>query len=318
MRLRASKRKYGPLLSGFSLLEMLVAMAVLSIMMAFMFNALGQSLKVWDSGSRQIEAAQAARIGLDRMARDLRYAVAQRAFYELGTNTTTVITNIVPFFSTNSGSQPSAIPAESMNNLIVPPQSGMIFATVPLAHPLSLNSPFAETGFISAFCRISSSSQWGWGSLPPEKYFLLYHSPLLVMTNTHVRDYGFLESRVEAYLRNTQGTGWLTNTSDRVQDHNRLALVDNCYQMNLQFATNTPAGLRFTNRWTNQDALPAGVLVTLRVMDSKTAERIAQLKGTNVFTAQELSDDDGSVVSRVRREGTVQVSRFIPFLSSTN
>lgn len=301
---------------GFSLLEMLVAMAVLAIMMLFMFNALNHSLRAWDSGARQIEAAQAARIGLDRMAKDLRYAVSQRASYVWGTNNQSV-TNVIPFFATNSGTQVAAMPGEPEKDIAVPPLSGMLFAVAPIAHPSSLNSPFAEIGFVPVFCR-RVSPDWGYGSLPPEKYFLLFHAPLLVMTNTHVRNFGFLESKIEAYLRNTQGTGWLATTNDLIRDHNRLALVDNCYQMDLQFATNSPSGLQFTNRWTNQGMLPAGVLVTLKVMDSKTAERIARIKGTDVFTVQELSDTDNNVVARLRREGTVEVSRFIPFLSSTN
>jgi prepilin-type N-terminal cleavage/methylation domain-containing protein len=301
---------------AFSLLEMLVAMAVLSIMMVFMFNALGQALRAWDSGARQIEAAQAARVGLDRMARDLRHALSQEQLSVLGTNQ--IITNVVPVFTTNSGNQWSAIPGEDTRNIVVPPQSGMIFATAPVAHPSALNSPFAEVGFIPAFCRSVGGAGWGYGSLPVEKYVLLFHSPVQISTNTHITGHGFLEPRIEAYLRNTQGIGWLTNFHENAGQFGRLALVDNCYQMDLQFATNSPGGLLFTNRWTNQNALPAGVLVTLKVMDKKTADRIAQLKGTNVFTVQELSDADNSVVARVRREGTVEVSRFIPFLSSTN
>ena len=45
---------------AFTLLEMMVAIAVLSLMMVFMFGILGQAISGWEAGGRRMESAQAA------------------------------------------------------------------------------------------------------------------------------------------------------------------------------------------------------------------------------------------------------------------
>jgi uncharacterized protein (TIGR02599 family) len=62
------------LVRGFSLLEVLVAMAVLSVMMVFLFNLVAQTMRAWEIGNKQVEATQVARIGLDVMAQNLQSA----------------------------------------------------------------------------------------------------------------------------------------------------------------------------------------------------------------------------------------------------
>ena len=62
--------------AAFTLLEVLVATAVLALMMAFLFNLLGSSAKLWEIGNKKMEAAQAARVGLNFMASDLKNAFA--------------------------------------------------------------------------------------------------------------------------------------------------------------------------------------------------------------------------------------------------
>jgi hypothetical protein len=61
--------------------------------------------------------------------------------------------------------------------------------------------------------------------------------------------------------------------------------------------------------------LPAGVSVTAKVMDEKTAARIASLR-PNGLTAADVADGATSDVARILREGTVEVHRFIPFVNA--
>lgn len=284
---------------GFSLLEVLVAMAVLAIMMVFMFNLVAQSTVAWESGSRQIDAAQAARIGLDLMARDLQHAVA--ANMPGGTNNTTP--NIAPFFFSGN---PGAVPGESASALKAPPNSAQLFAVAPLAGEAATNAPFAEIGFMSVY----SAQTNGFVSLAPLRYYLLWHSPSLATTGEPIS---------EIYYRQTVNSNWIRNTPDSVlEDGNRMALIDNCYQMQVLFATNDANGsLKFTPTWTSQESLPAGALITLKVMDRKTAARVAALRPSGL-TAGDVQTNSTTDAGRVLREGTVEVSRFIPFLNSTN
>jgi len=286
---------------GFSLLEVLVAMAVLAIMMVFMFNLVAQSTVAWESGSRQIDAAQAARIGLDLMARDLQHAVA--AEIPVATPTGGVNRNIAPFFFSGN---PGAVPGEPAAALKAPPNSAQLFAVAPLASSAATNSPFTEIGFFSAF----SAQTNGFVSLAPLRYYLLWHSPSSATTG---------EPIAEIYYRQTANSNWIRNTPDSVvEDGNRMALIDNCYQMQVLFATNDVDGvLKFTPTWTSQQSLPAGALITLKVMDRKTAARIASLRPAGL-TAADVQTNSTTDAGRVLREGTVEVSRFVPFLNSTN
>jgi prepilin-type N-terminal cleavage/methylation domain-containing protein len=284
---------------GFSLLEVLVAMAVLAIMMVFMFNLVAQSTVAWESGSRQIDAAQAARIGLDLMARDLQHAVA--ANMPGGTNNTTP--NIAPFFFSGN---PGAIPGESASALKPPPNSAQLFAVAPLALETATNAPFAEIGFMSVFSALPE----GYDVLAGNRYYLLWHSPSLSTTGEPVS---------EIYYRKTVDPKWVGNAPDTIRgDANRMALIDNCYQMQVLFATNDASGnLKFTPTWTSQESLPAGALITLKVMDRKTAARVAALRPSGL-TAGDVQTNSTTDAGRVLREGTVEVSRFVPFLNSTN
>lgn len=294
---------------GFTLLELLVAVAVLSIMMVFMFSLVTQAIFAWEGGNRQIEAAQAARVTLDRMSKELQYAIAGSVPVVAGGATPITITNTAPFYVNIN---PSSAAGETNNALRPPTNSAQIFAVTPVADPLATNGPFAEVGY---FC-VHSVRSTGYHTLSPHLYYLLWHSPSLTDTNR-----GVLEPASDVHYRGAGGTNWIqTATTDRIiSDGNRMAMVDNCYQMTVSFATNNANGvLAFTNNWLSRTSLPAGMLVTLKLMDKKTAAKIAQLKGSNGLTPADLADDTTTDVGKILRAGTVQVSRFIPFLNSTN
>jgi len=74
---RSSVRLNGPLRlgsAGFSLGELLVALAVLALALAMALGALRAGLGVYAWGAARVEAQQSARAALDRMARELRGA----------------------------------------------------------------------------------------------------------------------------------------------------------------------------------------------------------------------------------------------------
>ena len=60
--------------TGHSLVELLVAMAVMGLLMAATLSLLQSALTAWGWGAGRIEAQQAVRAALERMARELREA----------------------------------------------------------------------------------------------------------------------------------------------------------------------------------------------------------------------------------------------------
>jgi hypothetical protein len=73
--------------------------------------------------------------------------------------------------------------------------------------------------------------------------------------------------------------------------------------------------LAWSTNWNSQTNTPAGVLVTAKVMDEKTAARIAALR-PNGLESQDLDEASNENVPRLLREGTVEVHRFIPFINA--
>jgi len=289
------------------LAEMLVALAVLSLMMIFMFNVVAQATQAWETGGRRMEAAQAARVGLERMAFDLQQAMAGQ-FAAANLTNTNIITNNVPFFS---GRDPRNLPGES-GVLVSAPSSDQIFVVAPVAEAMATNGPFAEVGYIAAY----NTRAAGFHTLTGLRYYLLRHNPFATRTVTGVGQ--IAEPVSDFYYRGaiTNNTNWIT---DPTTTTNRFSVIENCYQMQLAYASNTPSGLRFsTNVWTDRMSLPAGVLVTVKVMDAKTAARVAQVAGPGGLTPADVASNSTTPAGRIVRAGTVEVSRFIPFLNSTN
>jgi prepilin-type N-terminal cleavage/methylation domain-containing protein len=288
--------------NAFSLIEMLVAMGVLSLMMVFLFNLVGQTLRAWEGGSKQVEAAQAARIGLETMAQDLQFALGGSAVSVVGNTTKT---NIVPFFSTNNATAKLGLPAA----LDLAPSSGQIFAVTPSGSASDTNALY-EIGYVSLY--VSSAN--GYASMRGRRYQLVRHAARGGMASAFGRgDFFYANS-----LPNQTAAGeWLSEEA-RAFDANqgiRVPFIPNCYQIQFQYASNNNGVLTFTDTWTAGDRLPAGVLVTAKVMDEKTAARVALLRPNGLSTS-DVDENAGSDVARILREGTVEVIRFIPFVNA--
>ena len=132
----------GRVLKGFSLLELLVAMAILAMLMTMMFSLLGGTISLWDIGNKRIEAAQTARVGLNMMANDLRRAISdQQISY---TSNGTAITNTVPFVATNNATTTIDLGGGAVNAA----GSGQIFGVLATG---KTNQPFEEFGYLCAY-----------------------------------------------------------------------------------------------------------------------------------------------------------------------
>jgi type II secretory pathway pseudopilin PulG len=283
--------------AAFTLLELLVAVGVLAVMMVFLFNLVAQTLQAWEGGAKRVEAAQAARLGLDAMARELQFAIGGQASVPVYTNPSQLVTNSVPFFASNNSTATRGLPAA----FTPVPDSAQIFAVGPLA---SESNSLGEIGFMAVYVTGVSASQPGFHNLQGYRYYLLRHA-----VNQASGDF---------FFRGAVTTNWMTQTADSggIQSDLRTSLIPNCYQLVLSyFTTNSSGQLISTNAWTNPVRLPSGIMVTAKVMDSKTAARLQSMR-TNVIAAADLASNSTTPVGRVLREGTVEVKRFVPLVNS--
>lgn len=285
------------LISAFSLLEMLVAMAVLSVMMAFLFNLVAQVMRAWEGGTRRIETAQAARIGLDTMARELQSAFGGVGVINNPLNPTATVSNVIPFFATNQGTALWGLPAAFR----VAPQSAQLFAVAPVEG--ETNAP-GELGFMCVYVTGVSANEPGYHNLRGYRYYMLRHAPSA--------------SRGDFFYRGAPNTNWISESAQGggIQDGYRVALIPNCYQISLAFASNNNGVLSWSTTWASQTNMPAGVLVTAKVMDEKTAARLQAVQ-SNGLTAADVASNSSTLAGRILREGTVEVRRFIPFANAS-
>ena len=71
------------------------------------------------------------------------------------------------------------------------------------------------------------------------------------------------------------------------------------------------------SEWLPTDRLPLGVLVTITVLDSRTAIKVADIKDDVALTEEEInsifeSTPPADGVETLLRQGAVTMSRFIP------
>lgn len=59
---------------GFTLTEILVTMMLMIIVLSALYSVLDMSLRVFSSGNNKVEAVESARVGLEKMAREIRAA----------------------------------------------------------------------------------------------------------------------------------------------------------------------------------------------------------------------------------------------------
>jgi len=293
--------------TAFTLLEMLVAIAVVSLMMVFMFNVAGHTVRGWEVGNRRMESAQAARIGMNLIANELKYAFAGVASNASSTGTT-FFTNIAPFVVTNG------LPGETSAILRPTPGSRSLFFTAPIGpHSASNNVPFAEVGYLPLF--VNSSN--GLNTMIGPRYYLVRHgaSPGYLDPGASVTERFAYQ---DFYYRGPLNGNWMSNRSSTA---NRVPVVDNCIRFDLQFASNNNGTIVWSTNWASPTNLPLGMLVTMLVLDNKSAARLQQLNGTALLTAAQIDQatngNGNDAIARTLREGTTVIRRFVPLVNST-
>lgn len=279
---------------AFTLLEVLVAVAVLSMMLTFMFSLLGSSLTLWETGNRRIEAAQSARVGLNIMANDLKNAFAGNMTSFTSNGTT--IQNIAPFFAIDEPI--NAIDIPEAGQAVNADGSAQVYGVLSSGDP---SEPYKEFGYLCVFL----SNKIGTDPMIGHRYYLI--RKVADGSDTHG----------DFFLR-TPGTAWAGTSTDF------SPIIDNCIRLEFLYygnSNNPNDSPEWTPEWTANDRLPLGVLATATVLDSRTAEKIASINGGSALSQTDIDavftmDDPSNPIQRLLRQGAVTVRRFIPFNSN--
>ncbi|MCX6975724.1 MAG: prepilin-type N-terminal cleavage/methylation domain-containing protein [Verrucomicrobia bacterium] len=217
-------------LRGFSLLELLVAMAILSMLMTMMFSLLGGTISLWELGNKRIEAAQTARVGLNIIANDLRRAISdQQISY---TTTGNATTNTIPFVATST----------TLYGVLATGKT---------------NQPFEEFGYT---CTKNTDTN---SVMMTNRYYL-------------VRSYSGTNSGSDFYFRDTVSAAFAGNPGSQ------FPIIENCVKLEFSYANTNSGNVVFENTWTSQTNLPAGILVSVWVLDSRTAEKFSDQTPDNL------------------------------------
>ena len=271
------------LLRGFSLLELLVAMAILSMLMTMMFSLLGGTISLWEIGNKRIEAAQTARVGLNIIANDLRRAISDQQISYSANGT--AITNTIPFWATNNATTVIDLGGSAVNAA----GSGQLFGVLATG---KTNQPFEEFGYLCAYLTSDDGT-----NMAGNRYYLVRKSSTT--------------ANADFYLRGN-ATATFADNSDAFSP-----VVENCIRLELSYPqTNAAGALGFTNEWASQTNLPPGVLVSIWVLDSKTAGKLAAINnGPFTATQLEIITNNATPVDatqRLLKQGAVRMRRFIP------
>ena len=291
---------------AFTLLEVLVATAVLALMMTFLFNLLGSSAKLWEIGNKKIEAAQAARVGLNIIASDLKNAFAGNMTSFTSTGNATY--NIAPFLGVDSSDTSTSGTLSS--SLKPAPGSDKIFGVL-LTN--SASNAFEQFDYQCVYVDDSD----GFENMRGYRYYLVSQS--------RGDDFYFQSNN------STASFTWPASTAGTPSP-----IIDNCIRITFRYYGNQTSltsqtssnGTRsFTSNgtWSSNATtahLPLGVLVTLTVLDSNTAEKIKPPLTESDITAGinaalGLGNANESILNqRLIRQGSETMSRFIPFNSN--
>ena len=285
--------------AAFTLLEVLVATAVLALMMTFLFNLLGSSAKIWEIGNKKIEAAQAARVGLNIIAKDLKNAFAgnMTSYSSNGT----AISNIAPFMALGNNTT-TTLGLSSISSPSNAAGSQQI-AGVTLSNNSSI--PYNEFGYMAVFL----NNPDGADPMKGDRFYLVKQVDNVTSTGG------------DFYFRGNSTAPWQESSTEY------FPIVDNCIRLKLEYYGNptSPTGApTWTTAWSPPDRLPLGVLVTISVLDSKTAEKIAAVSNNSPLSEADITaglnaaSGNGTTSGDIQRlisQGSVTMRRFIPFNS---
>jgi len=269
------------------------------MMMTFLFNLLGASTKLWEIGNKKTEAAQVARVGLNTIASDLKNAVSANNTAQTSSGN---VTCIIPFMSLgNSTTAAMGMGGGAQNALGSQQMAGVLLTNDP-------DLPYNEFGYMAVFL----DNVNGLDSMIGKKYYLVKQTDSVTSTGGNF------------YFQGTPNNTWYTNNG------NYYPVVENCIRLKFNYYGNTTDSSgtpSWVPNWENAsgpivDRLPLGVLVTISIVDSRTATKLAALSNNSALSESDITagldaaagiGTPSNPIQSLISQGSVSLSRFIPF-----
>jgi type II secretory pathway pseudopilin PulG len=267
---------------SFTLVEILAATAVLSVLFTIMFGILQQTSAGWQAANRRVEASQVARLALDQIAADLENCVAVAGTWNLPAGTT----NYAFGFAHSNG--PSGTFPSATGVSYSPPNDSIAVVTPYFSSRTTGQGDLYEVGYDSVFVdRVD-----GYSTMRGRRHYLLRYTSLSNQAGNAVF--------VNDFLSNSNGWG---TTPPGITTVLRLPFIDNCLKFNVEFFYTNASGVLLTNAawgrpavggWTGNPAgavgLPLGAVIQLCVVDDRTAERLSRLNGGSALSPVVISN----------------------------
>lgn len=306
---------------SFTLVEVLTATAVLSILFSIMFGILQQTSKGWQAANRRVEASQVARLALDQIASDLENCVAITAQNLPVPGREGATTNYGFGFvhaekpsATSDTLAQSSLPTGSVN---LSEPNDYIFVVTPYAPSMAMGTvDLCEVGYVPAYVVKTD----GYAGVKTRRYVLLRHMPLIFSGDTTTTVTTGYARPTNDFLINPE---WFLTPPlrDNQDPRNFFPIVDNLVAFNVEFRHTNPSVV-YSNwgrpgpngSWTNRpdgapNGLPLAADITLSIIDEKAAERLKRIRGTSA----PLTDADKRELSQI----PVDWSKVSPDVRST-
>ena len=283
--------------ASFTLIEILAAITILTILFTIMFGILQQVSVGWQAANRRVEASQAARLALEQIAQDLENCVVSAYPQTTVPGTNGPVSYAFGFFHMRSSGSLGWL----HNEVNASAPNDLIFVATPNASSQgAVTGDLWEAGYIPVFVARSG----GLNNMREGRYNLVRHFPATNVNSGPVVGLRPLTDFMTNSYPNPATNWWCTPTS--LTTTHRLPIVDNCIRFHIRFVSSNNPSQTFPEWgrpviqgnavvWDGNPAiqptgLPMAADISMTVMDEKTAERLYRIQGRTVLNPQVLAN----------------------------
>ena len=247
--------------SAFTLIEMLVAVTVLILMMAMVFQIFNQASRIWLRGESRAETFQVARLAIESISREIEGAMVNTNFNAA----TSKRISFVTFEDQNNLNTVDASPPATTSVQATPPNDQIFFVSGASDSGVQSYSDLTEYGYFVVF--VASNYQ----TMQSNQYCLVRH-----------------QCRSDSGSWNPFTANW--QQTPGFSTASKTPLVDNVLRFELDYEkanTGLPQGSSIAADWSAFNdsngaavVLPRAVHITMSVLDRRFAARFAAVSAT--------------------------------------
>jgi prepilin-type N-terminal cleavage/methylation domain-containing protein len=273
--LRLPKREH-----AFTLLELLVAMAVLAILVLMLMNMVDSATRLWRINENRVEGYREPRAALGIVARDLKTAMA-------GTN--------MQFFRLNDAGYVPAGATVGTNASHVFFLSAMPAGAQWTSNATPNKSDICEIGYFVGYGKTSASSNSPVNTLNLYRYFLSSDETYAALKNTNSPSYPFpaastivlSDKNVELLARNI--------VSFKITAYSAISQTN---------ATNAASVQQILTNFVSStnSAMPDLIEITLTAVNQDTAKKLSSQASWSATNSQPIKDNLQTFTTRIRLE----------------